>query len=89
MERTLFLEEVVALKTGTETINGLTSFADPESDGVESSAQCSHFNNSVCQVTGGGSGNLTSGAYTDLYSFFLNIPSIIMTPRTILQHLQV
>lgn len=43
MERTLFLEEVIALETRTETINGLASFADPESDGVESSSQRSHF----------------------------------------------
>ena len=42
-ERTLFLEEVVALETGAEAIKGLAGLADPESDGVECSAQCSHL----------------------------------------------
>ena len=42
-EPTLFLEEVVALETGAEAIKGLAGLADPESDGVECSAQCSHL----------------------------------------------
>lgn len=40
---TLFLEVVVALEAGTEAINGLSCFSNPESDGVYRSPQGSHF----------------------------------------------
>lgn len=50
VEPTLFLEVVVALEARAETIDGLAGLADPESDGVESSAQRSHFSSGVCKI---------------------------------------
>lgn len=42
MPRKLFLEVVVALEAGTEAVNGLAGLADPESNGVDCSAQGPH-----------------------------------------------
>lgn len=56
---TLFLEVVIALEAGTETINGLSGFSNPKSDAVYSSSEGSHFwfrilqticNNKLCVV---------------------------------------
>lgn len=41
--QTLLLEEVTALKAGTETINGLSSLANPETNAVDRSPKGSHF----------------------------------------------
>lgn len=41
--RTLLLEVVVALQPATKSIKGLTSFANPESDGVDCSTHRSHL----------------------------------------------
>lgn len=39
----MLLEVVVALEAGTEAINGLAGLADPETDGVDCSAQGPHL----------------------------------------------
>jgi len=41
--QTLLLEEVTALKAGTETINGLSSLPNPETNAVDRSPKGSHF----------------------------------------------
>lgn len=64
-ELTLFLKIIVALEAAAETIKGLTTFANPESNGVYRSPKGSHFliGESVCLLWRQGKGQWGFGFF--------------------------